>query len=109
MEGIVYVISDYEGYYKIGCTKGELDKRIKHLSTSYHDDFFVVFYYISDYPFKLERYLHKYFFNKKFKGEWFLLDDSDIFILKSLCERYENNFKYIKLNNTYLYNDNTNR
>ena len=79
--------------YKIGITKQEKDKRLKQLSTGNDKDLKIVYEFKSDYPFKLEGVLHRYFQSKKINKEWYKLNTEDVKNFISTCELFENNFK----------------
>ena len=86
---IVYVLKiESENKYKIGYTKRKLEKRLKELIEP-------VWYFESRYVTKLESYLHRYFKHKKIEGEWFILEDSDIDIIKKECLIFESRIDYL--------------
>lgn len=75
-EGYIYVIKA-GGRYKIGKAK-ELKDRVKtHQTSSPYETELVVGVVVEDYT-KVERELHDLFAEKRVKGEWFTLDETDI-------------------------------
>ena len=53
----VYLLGDWtrNGVYKIGVTRGDLNKRIKKLQTGNSGEIFVCQKYTTDYPFFIEK------------------------------------------------------
>lgn len=93
---IVYVLKiESENKYKIGYTKRKLEKRLKELQTGCPDVIEPVWYFESKYVTKLESYLHRQFKNKKIEGEWFILEDGDIDIIKKECLIFESRIDYL--------------
>jgi hypothetical protein len=90
------VINDDEIVYKIGITKQAKDKRLKQLQTGTDKKLEIVKEFSSNYPFKVEGNLHRYFQHKKINREWFKLDSNDLQIFLTLCEQYEKNFKLLE-------------
>jgi hypothetical protein len=93
-EGFVYLIVEYDtieldsSKCKIGVTK-EINGRVKALSTGNAHELHVVTLYKTKYPYKIEKFLHRKFANKRLNLEWFLLTDEDMITFKSECEKYE--------------------
>jgi len=83
--GVVYLIRAENGYYKIGRTK-DLETRLKALTKNSPFKLEVVHTIAVDDTVIFERELHETFSAKRREGEWFLLEDSDIEIIKSLGE-----------------------
>ena len=52
MKGYVYLLTDGE-FFKIGVTRGSIEKRIKKLQTGNPDNIVIVNYHLTEYPFKL--------------------------------------------------------
>lgn len=92
-------IIDDEIIYKIGITKQEKNKRIKQLQTGTDKKLEIVKEFYSYFPFKLEKTLHNYFVTKRLNREWFKLTNEDVNNFIKLCEKYENNFNKLKINN----------
>ena len=96
----VYLLGDFgqDNTYKIGITKGNIDKRIKQLQTGNGEEIFLVNSYETEYPFFIERMLHLKFCPKKKKNEWFNLEPDDVFKFKEQCQNIENTAIAIKDN-----------
>lgn len=92
-------IIDDEIIYKIGITKQEKNKRLKQLQTGTDKKLEIVLEYNSEFPFKLEKTLHNYFYKKRINREWFKLTKQDISTFLDLCNKYENGFHILKINN----------
>lgn len=89
--GYVYLICDANSnMYKIGMTKGTIEKRIKTLQTGNANELHIVKYYHTDFPFKMESMLHLRFKWKQVLNEWFDLTDDDVFDFEQTCKDVEN-------------------
>lgn len=85
--GIVYLIHDGYGNYKIGISNNLVARMISY-STAI--PYLELTYYkrLSDYI-EIEKYLHSYYMDSHIKGEWFKLTDNDILdIKKNLTKNY---------------------
>lgn len=74
--------------YKIAVSKEPYD-RLKSLQTGTAKKLELVYYKKFDVCYKVEKYLHKTFNNKKISGEWFNLEINDIDKFYSICENSE--------------------
>lgn len=91
MKGIVYLICDpLTDTFKIGVTKRDLNSRLKEIQTGNPSEVFVMNSFESNYPYKLEKMLHRHFFAKKTLNEWFSLDVDDVLGFEEICKKYEN-------------------
>lgn len=87
----VYLIgeSDNENVYKIGVTKKkDINERIKELQTGSSQPLYVKDYFETDYPYKLEKMLHRHYHNKNLLNEWFELNLDEVKSFKSTCNKY---------------------
>ena len=88
--GTVYLICDPSSdLFKIGVTRGDVDKRISKLQTGNGTEIFKVKVYETPYPYRMEKMLHAHFRNKKELNEWFRLDINDISNFESICKENE--------------------
>lgn len=88
--GYVYVLCDpATDLFKIGMTKGSVEKRLKNLQTGNGTELHVVTSYHTDYPYKLEKMLHNHFHLKKEMNEWFTLTNDDILDFNGTCSDIE--------------------
>jgi hypothetical protein len=102
----VYLIGNNSvGLYKIGATSS-LKKRLKTNQTGCPYSLEIIFYFESEFAYKLEKLLHKDFgqFKKDendnyIKGEWFSLKEEQLNSFLNKCKLYENNFKTLRENN----------
>jgi len=103
-EGIIYLIhstNELGDVYKIGLTKN-LPQRVKQHVTS-NIDITVVESFNSNYMYKLESTLHRYYKSKQITHEWFLLDETDVSEFKNKCTLFEDNISLLmKSNNPFL-------
>jgi hypothetical protein len=89
-EGYIYLICDnLNNKYKIGMTKGDINKRMKQLQTGNSNELFIHSYYKTKYPFRLEKILHNKFTNYNTLNEWFELPDSDVINFSNSCKEQE--------------------
>ena len=96
----VYLLGDYgqNNTYKIGVTRGKIEKRIKQLQTGNGNEIYLVDYYETKYPFFLERWLHMKFFPQQKLNEWFVLSENDILHFKEDCALFEENAMVLENN-----------
>ena len=89
--GSVYLLGDSEkeGIFKIGVTRGDIQKRIKKLQTGNAGEIYLVSYYETEYPFLMEKMLHTKFFSDKVLNEWFSLTTEEIVRFKESCEEIQ--------------------
>lgn len=96
----VYLLCDsgFDNRFKIGVTKQSILKRIKQLQTGNGSEIFLSSYYETEYPFYIEKMLHKEFCSDKKVGEWFDLDCDKALKFKKICKFYEENLNALKDN-----------
>lgn len=96
----VYLLGDsgQENTFKIGMTRGAIEKRMKQLQTGNGAEIYLVNYHETDYPFFVERLLHTKFYPKQKRNEWFNLDIGDIVDFKQYCEDIEKQAEALKDN-----------
>lgn len=96
----VYLLGDsgQDNIYKIGVTRGKIEKRIKQLQTGNGNEIFLVNSYETKYPFFLERLLHLQFYPKQKMNEWFELSDNDVLNFKKSCMLIEESAKALEYN-----------
>ena len=96
----VYLLGDSgkENCFKIGMTRGKIDKRIKQLQTGNGEEIYLVDYYETKYPFFIEHSMHMKFNNKHKLNEWYELDNNDIINFKDYCKLFEINAESLKNN-----------
>jgi|TARA_R110000796_G_scaffold27712_8_gene76231 hypothetical protein len=95
--GIIYLLTNGEGQYKIGITKYNAKKRIKSgLQTGNGDEITVIEEFESKYNRKIESTLHRRYKAKRLKGEWFMLEKKDIQNFISECQSLHNNFEFLE-------------
>lgn len=96
----VYLLGDsgQDNTFKIGVTRGSVEKRIKQLQTGNGEEIYLVDYYKTDYPFFIERLLHNQLFPKQKRNEWFKLNTEDIINFKLHCSKIEEQAEALKDN-----------
>lgn len=99
-KGFVYLLGDWEkdGIYKIGVTKGTIERRIKKLQTGNSGEIFMCDYYKTEHPFFIERQLHLKYQSKKVSGEWYQLTNEEALDFKNVCRSVENLIEIMKDN-----------
>ena len=103
MGGIVYLLSNGNGHYKIGVTKGKISNRIKQLQTGNSSKIECLHEYATPYYRKVEITLHNNYVSKRLEGEWFNLTKEDILDFIPACQRLHESFKYLEeYNNPFI-------
>lgn len=99
-KGYVYVLSSFgnDGTYKIGATRGEISNRIKELQTGNSDEIFEVKHHETNFPFFIERKLHKKFENRNVLNEWYELPKEDVDNFEKYCQEQEKLIEILKNN-----------
>lgn len=107
--GFVYLImsTDSDGkkeLYKIGITKGSIEKRIKSLSTGNPNIISLIHSYDSKNYKEIEKWLHSRFSLKKTNSnnEWFYLSDDDVKNFRITCENIESTLILLKEQNSFF-------
>jgi hypothetical protein len=102
--GSVYLVGDSEkeNYYKIGVTRGDINKRIKKLQTGNGGDIYLISHYETKYPFILEKMLHNKYKEFQIINEWFLLEKEEVDNFLNICEMLNNNV--MSLEDNYFFN-----
>jgi hypothetical protein len=91
----IYLIESLEtGQFKIGLSKNP-NKRINTLQTGNGGELKLIYTFKTNYPNKLERYLHNIFSHENTIGEWFNFSHSSIVELKKECYKMEKNYDYL--------------
>lgn len=98
--GYVYLLCDLdkERTYKIGVTRGDIDKRIKKLQTGNSGEIHLVNYHKSEAPFFIEKHLHHYYNKTNIRNEWFSLTDEEAMEFKNNCLKIEDIYEALKDN-----------
>ena len=97
--GNVYLICDAEKeLFKIGVTKGDVEKRLKKLQTGNGGELHIVHVQQTDKPYKMEAMLHHRFFPKKKLNEWFELSPEEVIDFPKYCEQCQRNMNVLKDN-----------
>lgn len=105
-EGYVYLLTDFSSVpekYKIGITKNDIEKRIQQLQTGCSGEVVLLRKFKSIHYKKIERLLHKKYFNFKSMGgeEWFELPDKNVLNFIDECKKIETTFNQLK-NNPFI-------
>lgn len=101
--GIVYLICDpASDLFKIGVTRGSIEKRIKQLQVGNGSEIFIRDFYECEYPFRLETILHNKFKYLKQSGEWFALKAEHIINFKDICKEIDNTIHLLKDNEFFI-------
>lgn len=111
--GYVYLLTDLgkDNSYKIGVTRGSIERRIKKLQTGNSGEIHMIKYHETDIPFFIEKHLHFKFVKDNIRNEWFELSDEDVFKFNDYCVEIEDLYKTMednsffnkKLKTDYLY------
>jgi hypothetical protein len=86
--GNVYLLNAWgTDRYKIGITKGDVEKRVKQLQTGCPDEIVICQVYSCKHYRKLESWMHRVYGPKRIEGEWFVLEDEDVSKFINECEK----------------------
>lgn len=98
--GSVYLLGDWdkEGRYKIGVTRGDVEKRIKKLQTGNSGEIYLVSKYETEHPFLMEKMLHTRFGIDRVLNEWFELKNEDVLNFINHCKDVERIINSLKDN-----------
>jgi hypothetical protein len=96
----VYLLGDsgQDNTFKIGVTRGSVEKRIRQLQTGNGEEIYLVNFYETDYPFFIERLMHNKFYPKQKRNEWFNLDVEDVVKFRDHCKAFEDTASSLKDN-----------
>ena len=98
-EGYVYLICDpLNDRYKIGVTKGKVNKRMLKLQTGNSTELHIICQYKTEFPFRMEKMLHLKYDQYRVHGEWFDLPDNDIIHFEEVCKDIEFKINALKDN-----------
>lgn len=101
----VYLMCDsgQDSCFKIGVTRGSIEKRMKKLQTGNGEEIFLVDYFETEYPFFIERMMHQRYFSEKKLNEWFVLTTEEKSRFKEDCLEFEQMANELK-DNVFLKN-----
>lgn len=102
--GFVYLIGEYDHdhRYKIGSTRNHnIEKRLRQLQTGNSSELFIKSFFETDKPFRLEKMLHMKYDATHLVGEWFVMDDSEVFEFERNCMKYQDIIDSLKENPYY--------
>lgn len=102
----IYLINELgSDNYKIGLTKGTIDKRKSQLQTGNSQELLVVRKYKTNHPSKLEKLLHVFYANKRTIGEWFELSDDDVMQFTEKCDKASETIDLLMETNYFFQNN----
>lgn len=88
MKGKVYLVGiPDENRYKIGWTRGSIDKRIKPLQTGNPKKIEVIHLFETEHYVNVETWMHNQFASKRMEGEWFELTMEDVNSFLERCKK----------------------
>jgi porphobilinogen deaminase len=98
--GCVYLLGDWdkENRYKIGVTRGDVQKRIKKLQTGNSGEIYLISKYETEYPFLMEKLLHSQYAVYRVLNEWFELSDEDVLLFQERCKEVDGIIEALKDN-----------
>jgi formyltetrahydrofolate synthetase len=93
----VYLLSNWDSdrdLYKIGVSKHEdvNTKRIKGLQTGNPSEIILLYKFESEFAYKIESLLHRYYNSQRVRGELFELNDEQLKEFKVKCQLFHDNF-----------------
>lgn len=105
-KGYVYLLgnSSDDGVFKIGVTRGSIEKRMKKLQTGNPDEIYLVAYYETRNPFYVEKMMHLKYYGRKELNEWYRLDANEVASFQESCSEIEERALKIKDNQFFKIN-----
>ena len=100
----VYLLCDsgHDNMFKIGMTRGDVEKRIKKLQTGNGSEIFLVKKYETKYPFYLEKMLHQRHWPERKLNEWFELSTESVMNFEEDCKFYEDIVELLSETNPFF-------
>jgi hypothetical protein len=103
--GFVYLICDPQtDRFKIGVTKGTIDKRILELQTGNSNELHLTNCHETKYPFRMEKMLHAKYGQYRINGEWFNLPSEAVLKFNDTCDEIESTIDILKDNPFFIKN-----
>ena len=98
--GFVYLLMEDndEHKYKIGATRGKIEKRIKSLQTGNSNEISLCKYYETNFPFLIEKKLHNRYLSVCVINEWYSLSDEEVNKFTETCKTIEDTIMSVKDN-----------
>ena len=98
--GCVYLLGDWdkENRYKIGVTRGDVEKRIKKLQTGNSGEIYLIAKHETEHPFLMEKMLHQQYGMYRVLNEWFELSNEDVLKFQERCIEVERIMEALKDN-----------
>ena len=98
--GYVYLIGDKDrfGYYKIGATRGNVNRRLKALQTGNSGELYVEKIHETEHPFVVVNILHIRLIHKQAINEWYDLELEDVIKFMKNCDEIEGIIEIMKDN-----------
>jgi len=84
-----------EDRYKIGWTRGSIDKRIAPLQTGNPKKIEVIHLFETDHYLKVESWMHNVHKQKRMEGEWFELTSEDLKNFANDCQKGHDVFQML--------------
>ena len=81
--------SGKDSSFKIGVTRGSIEKRMKKLQTGNDGEIFLIAYYETSKPFYVEKMMHLKYFSKKILNEWYNLTAKEVASFQEDCSKIE--------------------
>ena len=104
-DGFVYLLgtTSDDGIYKIGVTRGSVDRRIRKLQTGNSGEIYLIKRYVSRFPFFVESSMHRLYSSKNVLNEWYKLSDEEVASFCDECKRFEDMAENLKDNPFFKY------
>ena len=97
MKGFVYLLCDGE-QFKIGMTKGTIEKRISQLQTGNPNEIYISSFHETNYPYRVEQMMHIKYSTSNVKNEWFNLTLDQVVNFRKNCNECEETLQVLKEN-----------
>lgn len=102
--GTVYLLGDWtrDGIYKIGVTRGDIEKRVKKLQTGNSGEIYIVDKFETNHPFIMEKMLHRKYFGDKVLNEWFELSMDARIKFRETCQELQETIDVLENDNYFF-------
>jgi len=99
---LIYLLNEqHTTNYKIGVTKSDTNKRKSSLQTGNSNAIINIMEFKTQYPYKVEKLLHRHFSKTRLYGEWFTLTDNQAMNFINTCQSYQNVVDYMLEHNQF--------
>lgn len=89
--------------FKIGYTKGRVEKRLKQLQTGSTYRLSIQTIFETKYGMKVETTLHNMYAHNNILNEWYILTNEQVINFNNTCKKIEKNFDFLKQSKNHYF------